>query len=195
MSDVSDLIPLGIKSEKKTQYPASIFRLFSLGVATNRDPWAYSSRHSDLETLLARTASHFAVEKDRWNRCADKKTFESNNDDAFIKWTDRLKQALSRIGDLVIVQSRIQVAMYRPFDKRYLYFDHLLNQRRYQQHRFWPDGKVNRLISVNSTPASSSFYCLCVDVISDLHLTGDSQCFPFYTYGEDGSNRRENITD
>jgi predicted helicase len=72
MSDVSDLIPLGIKSEKKTQYPASIFRLFSLGVATNRDPWAYSSRHSDLETLLARTASHFTVEKDRWNRCAVK---------------------------------------------------------------------------------------------------------------------------
>ena len=26
-------------------------------------------------------------------------------------------------------------------------------------------------------------------------LTGDSQCFPFYTYDEDGTNRRENITD
>jgi predicted helicase len=34
-----------------------------------------------------------------------------------------------------------------------------------------------------------------VDVVPDLHLTGDSQCFPFYTYDEDGSNRRENITD
>ena len=30
---------------------------------------------------------------------------------------------------------------------------------------------------------------------ADIHLTGDSQCFPFYTYDEDGSNRRENITD
>jgi predicted helicase len=26
-------------------------------------------------------------------------------------------------------------------------------------------------------------------------LTGDSQCFPYYVYDEDGSNRRENITD
>ena len=34
-----------------------------------------------------------------------------------------------------------------------------------------------------------------VNVIPDLHLTGDSQCFPFYTYNEDGTNRRENITD
>ena len=31
--------------------------------------------------------------------------------------------------------------------------------------------------------------------LTDLHLTGDSQCFPYYTYDEDGGNRRENITD
>ena len=28
-----------------------------------------------------------------------------------------------------------------------------------------------------------------------LALQGGSQCFPYYTYNEDGSNRRENITD
>ena len=31
--------------------------------------------------------------------------------------------------------------------------------------------------------------------LTDVHLTGDSQCFPFYTYDEDGTNRQENITD
>ena len=31
--------------------------------------------------------------------------------------------------------------------------------------------------------------------VTDYHFTGDSQCFPYYTYDEDGSNRRENITD
>ena len=31
--------------------------------------------------------------------------------------------------------------------------------------------------------------------LTDVHFTGDSQCFPFYTYNEDGTNRRENITD
>ena len=34
-----------------------------------------------------------------------------------------------------------------------------------------------------------------VDVIPNLHITGDSQCFPFYTYDGDGTNRKENITD
>jgi predicted helicase len=36
-------------------------------------------------------------------------------------------------------------------------------------------------------------------MIPDLHLCGgygtSSQCFPFYIYNEDGSNRRENLTD
>jgi predicted helicase len=36
------------------------------------------------------------------------------------------------------------------------------------------------------------------DKITDFHFVGagaGTQCFPFYTYAEDGTNRRENITD
>jgi predicted helicase len=39
---------------------------------------------------------------------------------------------------------------------------------------------------------------LATDKLPDLHLcasTDGFQCFPFYTYDEDGGNRRENITD
>jgi predicted helicase len=39
---------------------------------------------------------------------------------------------------------------------------------------------------------------LITDQIADLHIVGagsSAQCFPFYTYDEDGSNRQENITD
>ena len=36
---------------------------------------------------------------------------------------------------------------------------------------------------------------LMVNQIPDLLPQGGSQCFPFYTYDEDGTNRRENITD
>ena len=39
---------------------------------------------------------------------------------------------------------------------------------------------------------------LVTNIIPDLHLVGagaGAQCFPFYTYSEDGTNRRENITD
>jgi predicted helicase len=38
---------------------------------------------------------------------------------------------------------------------------------------------------------------LATNIIPDLHIVGagaSAQCFPFYTYAEDGTNRRENIT-
>jgi predicted helicase len=38
-------------------------------------------------------------------------------------------------------------------------------------------------------------FCLATNVIPDQLPQGGSQCFPFYTYAEDGTHRRENITD
>ncbi|MCE2413578.1 hypothetical protein J4G07_06195 [Candidatus Poribacteria bacterium] len=53
----------------------------------------------------------------------------------------------------------------------------------------------NQVICVSPPGTKLSFHALMIDVIPDLHITGDSQCFPFYTYDEDGTNRQENITD
>jgi predicted helicase len=38
-------------------------------------------------------------------------------------------------------------------------------------------------------------FALMASIIPDLLPQGGSQCFPFYTYDEDGTNRRENVTD
>jgi len=38
-------------------------------------------------------------------------------------------------------------------------------------------------------------FALVSNQIVDLLPQGGSQCFPFYTYDEDGGNRQENITD
>ncbi|HRF94291.1 MAG TPA: hypothetical protein PLZ51_03810, partial [Aggregatilineales bacterium] len=40
------------------------------------------------------------------------------------------------------------------------------------------------------------FGCLMTNLIPSLDLAFEkTQCFPFYVYDEDGTNRRENITD
>jgi predicted helicase len=44
----------------------------------------------------------------------------------------------------------------------------------------------------------AGFNTLVVDALPDLHILASAdafQCFPFYTYDEDGTNRQENITD
>ena len=57
----------------------------------------------------------------------------------------------------------------------------------------------NRAIIVSDHGFRADFSTLMTNLIPDLHTLASSdgfQCFPFYTYDEDGTNRRsENITD
>lgn len=52
----------------------------------------------------------------------------------------------------------------------------------------------NTVICLSAIGQSKPFHTLATTVIPDLHLTGDSQCFPLHIYNEDGTNRRDNIT-
>jgi predicted helicase len=77
----------------------------------------------------------------------------------------------------------------------------LLNQRRYQQYLISPTASTeleNQFICVTGVGAERPFASLISKVIPDLNFFGPGtvpQWFPFYTYDEDGTNRRENITD
>jgi predicted helicase len=55
----------------------------------------------------------------------------------------------------------------------------------------------NQMMVVNDIAYRSPYSCLMSSKLVDLHLCSSDafQCFPFFTYDEDGSNRRENITD
>src|SRR5439155_8313876 len=51
-------------------------------------------------------------------------------------------------------------------------------------------------ICLTDAGSEKPFLSLMTDTIADLHLAAfgcGTQCFPFYTYDEDGTNRRENI--
>ena len=85
--------------------------------------------------------------------------------------------------------------------KAFLYFDDLLNRRRYQQHIIFSSENPrveNRVFCATGIGAKRPFATLITDAIPDLNFFGPGtvpQWFAFYTYNEDGTNRRENITD
>jgi predicted helicase len=83
----------------------------------------------------------------------------------------------------------------------FLYFDSVLNDRPAHLQQIVPDATAeaeNLAICVNQT-SEKAFTCLVANAIPNLVMCGGfgaaTQCFPFYTYAEDGSNRQENITD
>ena len=66
----------------------------------------------------------------------------------------------------------IQNALYRPFTKRWLFFDRIMNEEVYQ----WPNIS-GRVIWVKVGP-DWPFFALMSDLICDLLPQGGSQCFP-----------------
>jgi len=178
-----------------------VFRLNSLGIVTSRDEWVYDFLASSVEAKMTRHIQNYNYEVFRLSQEIKPPPSVDdfvNNDPAFIKWTDRLKAALDAGQTTKYDPAEIRLALYRPFVRRFVYFDNLLNQRRYQQHRIFPtveSESENRLVCLSNVGNPKEFHCLLTNLIPDYHLTGDSQCFPFYVYGEDGTNRRENITD
>ena len=200
-SDFETLLPMGTKSAKaaKGDVEGTLFKTYSLGVITARDAWAYHFCQETLAANMARMTEFYNAETSRWERRTDKQIPVNdfvNTERTRIKWTDRLKAALEKGTPVEFSPEKIRMSLYRPFTKMHLYFDRLMNQRVYVMPSIFPTSEMeNRVICVTGAGSSQPFNVLMTDVIPNVHLTGDSQCFPFYVYDEDGANRRENITD
>jgi predicted helicase len=197
-------VPMGTKEAKNEGLDSvTIFKTFSLGVGTNRDEWVYDFREDSLEKKVKQLIDNYNSEVFRFSQSTAVVNIDDfvNNDPSFVKWTDRLKTALANEETISFDSSRIRLSIYRPFCKQYLYFDHLLNQRRYRQPIVFPNTNSqteNRAICVAQT-SEKPFVSLATNIIPNLVMCGGfgagTQCFPLYTYTEDGNTRKENITD
>ena len=201
-TDFDTFIPMGSKIAKSTRGDAkdTIFKTYSVGVLTARDAWVYNFNRDALADNMQAMIEFYNSETSKWERRVER----TQNVDAFvstdstkIKWTDRLKAELTK-GRLVEFDSeKIRNSLYRPFTKSNLYFDKLMNQRTYVFPSIFPTPETeldNRVIWLK-VGQEWPMFALMVDQIPDNLPQGGSQCFPFYIYDEDSTNRRENITD
>ena len=195
--------PMGNEASKKGEgdTEGTLFKTYSVGVVTARDAWVYNFTRNVLTEKLTQMMEYYNGQVFQWER-RGKTDINVNDfidtDDTKIKWTRSLKSKL-RTGTLAeFSDENIQTSLYRPFTKSHLYFHRMMNECVYVFPSIFPTSDAeteNRAICVSSPRTNTFFHTLMVDAIPDFHLTGDSQCFPFYTYNEDGTNRQENITD
>ncbi len=203
-AEFDTFIPMGTKEMKAAKGAATgvIFKTYSLGVSTNRDAWVYNFNRNALTENMSNMIQTYNAEVARWGQRTDR---NANLDDFVvsdgekIKWSSTLKRKLQSGQLATFTDAKIRQSLYRPFTKLNLYFDRIMNDRVLVFPSIFPTvetEKENRVICVSGISGNKPFQTLMIDIIPDLHLTGDSQCFPFYTYDEDGNpNRRENITD
>ena len=215
--DFDTLIPMGTREAKKEKGTAGttegvIFKNFSLGVSTNRDFWVYNFDQDVLRDNVQRTIKTYTAEMDRWNRQVTESKHgnvpEPQIDDFVlsdatkIKWSRDLKKKKLQQGKITkYANQKIRTSLYRPFTRTNLFLDKILIDSPGQFPLIFPTPGTeaeNRVIIVSDHGFRAGFNVLMANLIPDLHTlatTDGFQCFPFYTYDEDGTNRCENITD
>ena len=195
-------IPMGSKAVRDASVNV-IFKIYSLGVSTNRDTWTYNFNQHALNENMQQMIETYNADTARWTQQTNPDISVDDfvtSDEAKIKWSSGLKNKLKSGKPADFSPDKIRVSFYRSFTKSNLYFDRMMNERVREFPFIFPTPETeteNLVICVPSIGGRSDFWCYLTNVIPNLTITSidGNQCFPFYTYDEDGTNRQENITD
>ena len=203
-AEFETFIPMGTKEGKAVEGEAVdvIFKTYSNGVKTNRDAWVYNFNQYTLAQNINLTIETYNAEVARWMQRTDRNANLDDfviSDDTKIKWSRDLKAKLKRGRTTEYTNDKVRTSFYRPFTKSNLYFDQTMDDVVSVFPSIFPILETeteNRIISVAGIGDRKGFGCLTTNRITTFDLAFEkAQCFPFYTYDEDGTNRRENITD
>ena len=194
--------PMGTKQAKsaKGKVEDVIFKTYSNGVKTNRDAWVYNFDRNALIENISKMIENYNIEVARWVQRTDRDAKIDDyvgSNETKIKWSSTLKQKLQSGQTAAFTEAKIRQSLYRPFTKSNLYFDRMMNDRVLVFPFIFPTPEAeteNRVIWLK-VGKEWPMFGLMVNQFPDQLPQGGSQCFPFYTYDEDGTNRRENITD
>ncbi len=192
------LIPL-----KRDKNSKSVFDINSNGVASGRDPWVYNFSPNILTQSVQKCIDTYNADLKRFNERfreafkqrtkgvkADKLYKQLNDkeittDKTKNSWTRALKQEFIKNKNLQESHKDcIRLALYRPFNKQWLYFDKNLNEEQSQLPKIFPNKDAQNVV-INTT--TRNFCSLIGDAIPDTHFIGDTQAYPLYHYDDLGN--------
>ncbi len=197
------LIPL--KRDKKRQNP-SVFDINSGGVASGCDPWVYNFSPDALMLSVQKCMDTYNADLKRFNthfREAFKQRTKGVKSSELYKWlndkeitTDKTKIAWTRTLKQEFIKNknlqeshkdRVRLAMYRPFNKQWLYFDKNLNEGQSQLPKIFPNKDAQNVVINTGVGNGKNFSALVSDAIPDRHFIGDANAYPLYYYDDLGN--------
>lgn len=185
-------IVLGDKKDKKS---LSLFKNYSLGIGSNRDAWVYNSSLKKLKRNIEATSKFYNEEVERLTGVENYRDLV-RYDEHKISWSSSLLPKVYRGIKHSIDSDRFVLSLYRPFQKQHLFFDSIFIHRVGQMPQIFPTAEAeNLVIQYNARYNGVGIPVLISNLLSDLHVNGDAQCFPLYLYDEqsDDENKEQNI--
>jgi predicted helicase len=188
-NDWDKLLPLvdpSVSVARATAQHKAVFRLVSNGLKTQRDEWAYDISKDALAAKARQMVDVYeATRRDP--------TFGARES---IKWDRELTRYLSKGIVKTFREAALVRSAYRPYSKRWLYFDPHFNGMTYQQPSMFGEGRTNQAITWSDTAFRADFMSLATDGPWDLHFGASSDGYQGVgRYRFVGAERLDNITD
>ena len=158
-----------ILGDKKNPNAKTFFSIYSNGLKTNRDVWAYNFSYDEIVKNISTTISFY------------NKHTPADIDPKKINWTratvnDKRRGTRYKFEDAKIVES-----FYRPFCKEYLCYYKCLNEVPGQFPKLFPTGAEENLL-ICIVVGDRNFSVIMTDKITDVQFMFNGQCFPLYWY-------------
>ncbi|MCC6613210.1 MAG: N-6 DNA methylase [Anaerolineae bacterium] len=185
---------------REKRVAGTIFHRYSMGPKTNADAYVYDFGKRELVKRAQVIVNDYRAKLGRWLVEGQPTRVDEflKIDETVHKWIRNTKRSLLRGTKVEFDIERIRKGLYRPFNARYYYFEDVFSEDTYRLPNMLPTASTeeeNCLLCCSGIGGLSPFKSLVTNRIPGHDTLEKTQCFPFYVYDEDGSNRRENITD
>lgn len=156
-------------------YPAmagDIFEDWAVGISTNRDAWVVNFDSKQLTNNVNRLINKYNVERHKLSSGIDEKTIDK--DPTQIKWSEGLLKRAKRQVEIGFNESQINIMQYRPFTKKFVYYDRDLVERPGRYRGLQQD---NEIIFITGRGSKREFSAQMVNHIPSLDLMEKGQGF------------------
>ena len=192
------LIDKNVKNQKvgKAIEQKAIFKLFSLGIATNRDDWAYDFNKEQLEKKIKYFLKIYNKNRNSFkgiNYLDENKNAEL---DYSIKWSRDLKKDIASNKEYKFNKSNIRKCLYRPFVYSNLYFDDgVIDVKGISETFFKYESSENLTLNFHVSTPRRYTDCFVSNKMIDLNFTviAGIVSVPLYIY--ENGEKKLNITD
>ncbi len=162
-----------------------VFNKKVIGVSTNRDAWVYGFNKVKTIKKAQEMISNYndnikQVKENKGKYTNEKRNMESSK----IKWTVNLTKKFKKGEKITLNDKNIEVSMYRPFTKKWLYYDRNIIERPGKSKELFSE--KNKAIYITGVGSSREFSALAVNVIPNLDLMEKGQGFVEFINNKNG---------
>ena len=179
-NDFDSLLPVASKAAKAAKKPSqekAIFKLYSIGVSTNRDEWIIAESVDSLATKMRFFETHYSNHPE-----------DSEAATPVIKWSRNLKRRLAQKRAEPFDDQQIRLIDYRPYHREYIYDSNLFVDERGMTDKVFFEGNVS--IAICGVGSAKPFQALASANVFGVDFLEKTQALPFRV-----TDSGDNITD